>query len=414
MKRVQIIGGGLTGILAAFQAHRLGARQIDLYERLDRLGGVALPELRDGKEMREGCIYFGPKGDPIRSLLETHGALFAEFDNRFGSVGPSPSGPVSINDFGGPALAADTTDLTQPSSESLAGRLSCYDASLAGPLARYVQWHVGSGPAELHANAAVPLAINRIFPTGVSIDALAEQKNADALANELFGIPRSLWDYSSNVQASLPVGGFAALFRQCRTALEAIGVRIHERSLATPKRMLSAETSGDIVVWAASPMPLFKAVGVETPAAPAKKFATYTFAAKWTGPVPFYVQNFTAEGSCFRVYIYESDGAVLLTAECVTETDQAGLARDIHQMLEGFDGTLALGDLLFRTVKPRWLYHSVETIDRLGELRAALKARKGDSFVTGAWEAYAKGEKFAEVEADLTKALQMPELAQAS
>ena len=79
MKRVQIVGGGLTGILAAFQAHRLGARQIDLYERLDRLGGVALPELHDGKEMREGCIYFGPKGDPIRSLLETHGARFEEF-----------------------------------------------------------------------------------------------------------------------------------------------------------------------------------------------------------------------------------------------------------------------------------------------------------------------------------------------
>lgn len=414
MKRVRIVGGGLTGILAAFQAHRLGARQIDLYERLDRLGGVALPELHDGKEMREGCIYFGPKGDPIRSLLETHGARFEEFDNRFGSVGPSPSGPVNIDDFGGPALAADTTDLTQPSGDSLADRLSCYSASLAAPLARYVKWHVGCDPAELHANAAVPLAINRIFPTGVSIDALAEQKKTDPLANELFGIPRSLWNYSSNVQASLPVGGFAALFQQCRTALETIGVRIHERSLATPKRMLSAETSGDIIIWAASPMPLFKAVGVDTPAAPAKKFATYTFAAEWAGPVPFYVQNFTAEGSCFRVYIYESQGTVLLTAECVAETSQSDLTRDIHQMLEGFEGKLALGDVVFRTIKPRWLYHSVDTIDRLGELRTALKARRGDSFVTGAWEAYAKGEKFAEVEADLNKAFQMPELAKAS
>jgi hypothetical protein len=56
-------------------------------------------------------------------------------------------------------------------------------------------------------------------------------------------------------------------------------------------------------------------------------------------------------------------------------------------------------------VKPRWLYHSVDTIERLAELRAALAARMGTSFIPGAWEAYAKGEKFAEVETALRTAL---------
>ena len=84
--RVRIVGGGLTGILAAFQAHRMGARDIELYERLDRLGGIAQPDTVEGCDMREGCIYFGPEGDPIRALLEDHGAEFEEFDNRFGSV----------------------------------------------------------------------------------------------------------------------------------------------------------------------------------------------------------------------------------------------------------------------------------------------------------------------------------------
>lgn len=405
MTRVRIVGGGLTGILAALQAHRLGARNIELQERLDQLGGVALPELRDGREMREGCIYFGPQGDPLRSLLEAHGASFQDFDNRFGSVSSGGGGPAYLEDFGGPALAATDIALAPLRGTSLADRLACYDDTLAFPLARYVRWHLGCNPALLHGNAAVPLAINRVFPAGASIDALARAKRADPLANELFGIPRSLWNYSSNAQASLPKGGFGSLLRQCRAALDSIGVEVRESNLATPRSALGEHRPGDVLVWAASPMPLFKAMGMEAPRTPAKRFATYTFKVDWTGALPFYVQNFTARGSCFRVYIYESAGDLLLTAECVVEDAGDALTGDIHRMLEGFRGKLTIGEQLFRSVKPRWLYHSVDTIERLAELRAALAARMGTSFIPGAWEAYAKGEKFAEVEAALRTGL---------
>ncbi|MEL7199133.1 MAG: NAD(P)-binding protein [Pseudomonadota bacterium] len=414
MRRIRIVGGGLTGILAALQAHRLGARDIELYERLDQLGGVALPQLRDGREMREGCIYFGPKGDPIRSLLEDHGAAFCDFDNRFGSVSAGKEGLIYTDDFGGPALNATSTQLEPLVGESLLDRLQCYEDDLTFPLARYVRWHVGCAPAQLHASAAVPLAINRVFPTGISLAELSEAKQNNPLANELFGIPRKLWDYSSNVQASLPVGGFHGLFEHCRTVLKEVGVRVYDRKLATPRAMLSEETANDVVIWAASPMPLFKAAGVETPKAPAQKFATYTFEVDWTGPVPFYAQNFTATGSCFRTYIYESGGSVLLTAECVAEAEAADLQKEIHQILAGFEGKISIGHLIFSTVKPRWLYHSVDTIDKLGELRKALVNMRGNRFVPGAWEAYAKGEKFAEVEADLQRALDISVMAKAS
>ena len=51
MARVRIIGGGLTGILAAFEAHRLGAREIVLEDALDRLGGWSLPRVSHGVEL---------------------------------------------------------------------------------------------------------------------------------------------------------------------------------------------------------------------------------------------------------------------------------------------------------------------------------------------------------------------------
>lgn len=414
MRRVRIVGGGLTGILAAFQAHRLGARDIELYERLDQLGGVALPAIEDGSEMREGCIYFGPRGDPIRGLLEQHGARFDEFDNRFGSVSPGLGRPVYTDDFGGPALLASGTGLNGIVGESLLDRIDSYEDDLTFALARYVRWHVGCAPADLHESAAIPLAINRVFPTGVSLSQLSEAKRSDALANELFGIPRALWGYSSNVQASLPAGGFSALFRHCREALDAIGVRIFERKLATPRAMLSDETAQDVVIWAASPMPLFKPMGIETPKAPAKKFATHVFEVQWSGATPFYAQNFTTDGHCFRAYIYESNGRQLLTAECVEDAEQSQVIRDVHQIVEGFEGSLTVGKQMYRSLKPRWIYHSVDTIKKLGALRTALRSARGDNFIAGAWEAYAKGEKFAEVEASLHSALDQQRTARVS
>ena len=401
MSKVKIVGGGQTGILAAFQAHAMGATDNEMHERFDHLGGVALPEVRHGMEMREGCIYFGPKSDPIRAILETHGLEFRDFDNRFGSLSP---GEVYIEDFGGPGFACADITLTAPVGHSLADRLDCYPAALRDPLVRYAHWHLGCDLSTVHESAATPLAINRSYPVGADLETLAEAKKTDPLANELLAIPRHLWGHTNNLQASLPVGGFPALLRGCRKALEAIGVAIHERDLVSPRQAL-AEHSGEVLVWAANPTPLFKAASVPVPRLLPKSFATYTFEARWTGALPFYVQNFTAEGSCFRVYVYESGGKTLLTAECVAEDGGDELSWDIHRLLKGFEGDLTLGDLLAASIKPRWIYHTVDAIERLTQLRATLGERMGPAFVPGAWEPYAKGEKFVEMDAALSAAL---------
>ena len=415
MSRVKIVGGGLTGILAAFQAHRLGVRDIELHERFDRLGGVALPDERHGLEMREGCIYFGGKGDPIRELLEAYGPTFEDFDNCFGSVSPDAAGqPLYTEDFGGPALPCRGVGLAAPAGPSLADRLAAYPPELKASLVRYARWHLGCDLRDVHESAAIPLAINRVFPVGANLAALAEAKRHDPVADELYAIPRALWGRTENLQASLPTGGFPNMLRRCRLALEAIGVTIHDQSLVSPRQALAEHAAGEVLVWAANPTPLFKAVGMPTPKLLPKSFATYVFAATWTGARPFYVQNFTAEGACFRVYVYESAGQTLLTAECVSEASASDLRYDIHRLLQGFDGDLALGDLLSMSIKPRWIYHSVAAIEGLARLRGALATQMGPGFVPGAWEPYAKAEKFAQVNAGLARALGAKEQAAAA
>ena len=123
------------------------------------------------------------------------------------------------------------------------------------------------------------------------------------------------------------------------------------------------------------------------------------------GPGGTPVRRHPGLGDCFRVYIYESGGRTLLTAECVREAEPKALRDEIKTLLAGFDGDLALGEQLWTSVKPRWIYHSLEAIRGLATLRATRHQRMGAGFVSGAWEAYSKAEKFAQVNAGLAQAL---------
>ena len=415
MSRVTIVGGGLTGILAAFEAHRLGLGDIHLHERFDDLGGVARADVRHGVELREGCVYFGQPGDPIRDRLEAYGVAFEDFDNRFGAVSPTRDGQARwVEDFGGPVLDGSSLSIMPPGGASLADRLAAYSGELRGPLEAYVRWHLGPELNDLHASAAVPLAINRVFPLGADLSALAALKRSDALADALFAIPRSLWGRTDNLTAATPEGGFAAMFETCRRSLRDLGVTLHTGDLISPRHALLTHRPGEVLVWAASPTPLFKAAGLPTPRALPKRFATYVYGVDWSGPCPFYVQNFTATGACFRAYIYSSGGRTLLTAECVAEVGDADLRVEVARLLSGFEGQLKVGQMLAATVKPRWIYHTLEAIAGLVQLRATLAERFGPDFVCGAWEPYAKAEKFAEINAALAATLGPAEAAAAA
>lgn len=404
MKSVKIVGGGLTGILAAFEAHALGCRDITLFERFDGLGGVALPKSAHGMELRDGCIYLGPKGDAMRTMLEEHGVAFEDFENRFCSV--SPGGAVA-EDFGGPSLAARDFRLRPGSMDSLASRIANYPEDIEASLVNYCRWHLGTDDlASVHESAAIPLAINRVFPLGADIVTVASAKRDDPLHDELYGIPRHMWGHRRNVTASLPKGGFKAMFDQCLRALHGLGVAVHEASLVSPRAALLEHTAGEVLVWAANPTPLFKPMGLATPELLKKTFATYVFPVRWTGPSPYYIQNFTAEGSIFRLYFYESGGQTLMAVECVELCDDAELRRDVHRLIEPILGvSLSIGEQISCSVQPRWIYHSVESMTALKGLRERAAGQMGAGFVAGAWEPYAKSEKFAEVNAGLAAAL---------
>lgn len=403
--RIRIVGGGLTGILAAFEAHRLGWRDITIQERFETLGGVARPKIVHGAEMRDGCVYFGGAGDPIVDTLTAHGARFETFDNRFGSLSTGADGKrVFTWDFGGPAIDAPAGKVAKPADDSLAARLAAYPPQIAATLEAYVRWHLETDPAVIHGEAAIPLAINRVFPAAADLTALASAKATDPWADELYAIPRGLSGRTANVTATLPAGGFAKLFDGLHGALTKLGVKVELNCLVPPRQLMAQDDPSETIVWAANPTPLFKPMGLATPSLVKKSFFTHVYAVEaFDGPCPVYVQNFTAQGATFRAYLYESGGQTLVVAECVREADLKTLPTELRTLLSGF-GSLKLGPMVYSDAQPRWIYHSRAAIDGLAALRGKLTERFGGRFIPGAWEPYAKSAKLAEVNAALAAA----------
>ncbi|MBW0151614.1 MAG: NAD(P)-binding protein [Phenylobacterium sp.] len=378
MARVRIIGGGLTGILAAFEAHRLGAREIVLEDALDRLGGWSLPRVSHGIELRDGEFAFGPAQDPMRQALEWRGVAFDEVDLHDGAISPSPTGPRAS--WGeGPVLSADvTTPAAAAQPETLNDILRAYPRSAADPLAHYCQWRLGVWLDQVHASAAPALGLNqvRLAPVG---EAAAPNVSA----------PR---------RGAVPRDGLNGLFTSAGRALARLGVEIRLHSLVSPREAAQACAEDETVVWAADPMPLFDLAAQKAPKPRliGERVASYVFRARLEAPVPLTVRNYTGEGKVSALRVYQSRGETLVSVECVDEVGDEPLRAEVLRLLAPFARRpMILDACVLTNMRTRFACPSVEAVQRLDRLEVELAHRFQGRFLVAGWESADAGARIA-------------------
>lgn len=408
LPKVRIIGGGLTGVLAAFQAHELGVRDIELHDRFDQLGGQAVPRQDHGLELRERDLTFGSAADPVRRLLESHGVPFEDIENRKGAVTACNGDLTYTRDFNGPALRTRDLGLSPLAGDSLADRIRAYPTDIAQALSRICQWRLGAWLDEVHADTAAAIGVSRVFPVGPEIVEIAGLKRADTNHDALYGIPAPLWGRLQSLGASTPKDGLGPFFMRLRQALVRLGVTLTAPSFVSPHAALAGRGADEVVVWAADPRPLFKPFDLEAPKPEAHSLVTYILKVRYAGHPPLEVRNFTAQGAVTRLRLYETRGQVLLAAECLTETRDTDLRREIHRLMAGFGGAgLSLGETLAIRMEPRWDILSLDAARKLTHLRKALTRSEGAAFVAPRWEEQDVAARHAALTLDLAQALQV-------
>lgn len=369
MSRVRIIGGGLTGILAAFEAHRLGVRDIVLEDALDRLGGWSLPRISHGLELRDGAFAFGPAHDPIRQALEWRGVAFDEVDLHYGAINPSLNGPRAS--WGeGPVLAAGVMSLvSNQTPQSINDILRTYPRAAADPLAQYCQWRLGVWLDQVHASAAPALGLDQVRLTPVG-----EAPPVNVSTPQRGAVPRD---------------GLNGLFASAGRALARLGVEVRLHSLVSPREAAMTRTADELVVWAADPLPLFDLTGGrgQRPRMIGERVASHVFRARLEAPQPLTVRNFTGEGKVSAVRVYQSRGETLVSVECVEETGDEALRAEVLRLLSPFARRpMILDACVLTSMHTRFACPSVEAVQKLARLEADLHQVHQGGFLVAGWE----------------------------
>jgi hypothetical protein len=359
MTRVRIVGGGLMGVAAAFEAHRLGCRDIELHERQEQLGGTDLPDCPQGLELRDDPIDFGPRGGALRNLLEWRGVHFDDAEVR----PPAAQAPESPSLLGG----------------SLADWIRAHPEAEAEELGRYCQWRTNAWLDEIDESALAPL--------GLLPDAAPP---------------------TASVR-----GGVGAMFGVCEFALRELGVNIHTLSMASPWEAMAGRASDEVVVWAADPTPLYRAADLAAPKALYISAPTYFFRAAASAPLQ--LRNASPVGVVAGISLYESRRQMVLAAECVAEASEDDIRKGVARLAAeaGIDD-LVLLDELGVSLRPRRGYRSVDAAHQLRRLRANLAVDHGDQVVTGSWEPFSAADRFEGLRAGLARALAQETLAVAA
>ncbi len=389
MSRVRIIGGGLTGILAAFEAHRLGVRDIVLEDALDRLGGWSLPRVSHGLELRDGAFAFGPSHDPIRQALEWRGMAFDEVDLHFGAISPSLNGP-SASWGEGPVLAAGGLSLvSNQAPASIQDILRGYPRAVADPLAQYCQWRLGAWLDQVHASAAPALGLDqvRLAPVG-----------QDPAGN--ISAPR---------RGAVPRNGLDGLFASASRALAGLGVEIRLHCLVSPREVAHTRAADELVVWAADPLPLFDLASGrgQRPRMTGERVASYVFRARLEAPMPLTVRNFTGEGKVSAVRVYQSRWETLVSVECVDEAGDEALRAEVLRLLSPFARRpMILDACLLSSMRTRFTCPSVEAVQKLAKLEAELDTAHQGGFIVAGWEPADLGARFSSLARQMAVRLQ--------
>ncbi|MFT4091216.1 MAG: NAD(P)-binding protein [Asticcacaulis sp.] len=412
MTGLNIIGGGLSGLSAAFKAHQTGHTNIRIFERSDHLGGIASSRLIDDYEVRTGAVYFRDDPDPQVQLFKDYGLGFERFESHYGALSqPVKDSDYFQPDFGGPVLnvQAGGLKLAPLSGPDLQARLDQYPPALSERLKAIARWHLGGDISQISAEAATPMGINRVIPEGADLPELVELKGSQPIYDELYGIARSDWSYNHNRHAQLPSGGFHNFFSEMRQRLSDAGIDIHFKAPFTPDRAAEAIERGERVYWSANPTALFVHMQMPLPRLVRKDFYVHVFTAEYALNAPYYIHNQTAEGAVFRLYAYPTSQGAMVTLEAVSQAAEAELRAEVTRLCRlSMISDLSLGAQVHSERQPRWIFHAPETFDAIHSLREKLNTRYGDRFISGAWELYTRSEKYAHIAQILDQNTQRP------
>ena len=401
MAHVAIVGGGITGCIAALECADRG-HTVDLFEMGSELGGIMRDVVHQKTHYFNGCHYFDrgtPWFEAIRPRLKCE---FVDFVHEYGSFTDMLGQRRSHDDFAQPLFGGPTPSFDAHASFATVGdRLNAYPPAIARALR---EWSQGFGnPDALHAGCINAMQLGRVFFDD-DVAGMVREKANNPVADELLGLPRTVRDPdTTKAFGSLPPGGHDRFFEALRDLLQSVGVRQHLSTpvapLARPDGTISLRARGkplevDRAIFCCNPTALIIASGLGRLDSPVTNmFCLVGNLPSTPSPQTIYHQVFSDSSSVIRVFTYDLAGPKVTIEGFDRGQDDDDICRDAASML-GQLGAPGLSGTPKITRQKRYVNFTPGDLDLFERFEASAPAL---GIVPGGWQHYSRDDKLASI-----------------
>ena len=354
MNKVSIVGGGLTGVVAAAY---LDNCRVSLYEATKKLGGVLRDQSVYSDNYFGGCHYFDGCSAWTDQLKLTDD--FYSFNHTYGSYTDLFGQQTVSTEFPGPVFhgKVSVTISDHASFSSMEDRLSAYPKAIADPL---LQWfrQIGIETAITHHSASEGFQASRIYCSDME-EEISTIKRGCKISDMIYAIPHRRF-----ISSLLPAQGFSNFFEQVERKFSG-SLKLNTTCLPiiSGRRIFlkNRETmfSPDLLIWTANPVWLIKMVTGES--LDSLKHHAEILVGRLAKPVdaPFYVQVYSNKNSILRIYVYNLNGKGCFTIEkAYDQMMTADLLSNAQSILMNF-GAYTIVNCIARTRSIRYFAYSV-------------------------------------------------------
>ena len=323
MKKVAIIGGGITGCVSAIYCADLGY-QVEIFEKKNSLGGI-ISDLEENEDFFfNGPQYYDVKSWWLKKIKKDNDFkdLFYIFKLKYGSFNDLFNKDISSKNFAQIKTEFKFKEMNINNFKFYRERVNCYQKNISIPLENWSKKYCKSYEI-LHSNCSLLMNTGRVFfsKDKKKIENLKKKNN---FIDELLGVPNKKFQ---NQKFCLPVLGNKLLFSKVENYLKKKNIKVNLNSTLKPiynKKSIDLfvkdkKINFDYSIWCANPVPLIKSSNLGVLDNPTVNVLVLAMNVELKGHLKdnLYLQVFSKKNNLFRIFVYKVKKITKLSLEII-------------------------------------------------------------------------------------------------
>lgn len=408
MKKIVIVGGGITGCVSAIYCAELGYH-VEIYEKKKNLGGV-ISDIEQKKDFFfNGPQYYDEKSWWLKDLRNKKNFknLFYDFKLKYGSYNDLFNKNIFSKNFAQIQTDIKFSHINKKKNKFYKDRISCYQSNIFNPIKRWSNRYCKSYEI-LHSNCSSYMNTGRVFFSNDK-SKIKVLKKKDAFADDLLGIPNESF---KSQKFCLPILGNKFFFKKLENYLRSKKIKINLGSIIKLNQNHSKieltyknkKIESDLSVWCANPVPLIRACGFGILDNPTVNVLVLSMNVNLNKDLNnnLYLQVFSKKNNLFRIFIYKIKNQIKLSLEIIfhKNIDTEKEVNFAISILKNFDIFIKEYSSIFKSKEIRHMMFSVEDLKKFKRFE---KSQISNKIIPGAWQFVGRENKISHIIKDINR-----------